>query len=483
MKTSRIRLSIRPERGQLACETTKAFETPEAAARIAAIELPFERCRNQAARQRHELSKADQFVVKIEQVSKKSKAGEDIMEKTGNTFRIFVSSTFSDLHEERNALQSYVFPRLREFCLQNNCRFQAIDLRWGVSTEAGRDQQTMKICLEEIRRCQRVTPRPNFIVLLGDRYGWCPLPEEIPAQEFEQIIKNVSDEDKATLLGDENEQNVWYRKDENAVPPIFCLQPRSEEYADYEVWGKVERKLHAILEKAADDFENQARAKYIASATEQEINHGLTSEKANEHVFCFFRQIINQDDLVADLPRHEKAKDFIELDENKSPNKAADKKLENLKNHLRQKLPKQNVHDYKAQWVANDSDSKTLMTTDHIGTLPPDLEDCLKLLDDENAPPNLCVDVWRQLARVIREEISNIKSDTDVQKEKKAHEKFGKDRVKNFVGRANYLESIGQYVNADNQHPFALWGESGSGKSALMAFVGSRRDGCSLLCH
>ena len=37
----------------------------------------------------------------------------------------------------------------------------------------------MNICLGEIARCQQVTPRPNFIVLLGDRYGWLPLPSQI----------------------------------------------------------------------------------------------------------------------------------------------------------------------------------------------------------------------------------------------------------------------------------------------------------------
>jgi Domain of unknown function (DUF4062) len=68
------------------------------------------------------------------------------MAQTSRTFRIFVSSTFSDLKEERNALQKYVFPRLRELCMQHGCRFQAIDLRWGVSEEASLDQQTMKMC-------------------------------------------------------------------------------------------------------------------------------------------------------------------------------------------------------------------------------------------------------------------------------------------------------------------------------------------------
>jgi len=57
------------------------------------------------------------------------------MAQASRTFRIFVSSTFSDLKEERNALQQEVFPRLRELCMQHGTRFQAIDLRWGVSDE------------------------------------------------------------------------------------------------------------------------------------------------------------------------------------------------------------------------------------------------------------------------------------------------------------------------------------------------------------
>ena len=73
--------------------------------------------------------------------------------------------------------------------MQHGCRFQAIDLRWGVREEAALDQQTMRICLGEIERCQRVTPRPNFIVLLGDRYGWRPLPVEILADECEEILR------------------------------------------------------------------------------------------------------------------------------------------------------------------------------------------------------------------------------------------------------------------------------------------------------
>ena len=49
------------------------------------------------------------------------------MAQAGRTFRLFVSSTFSDLKAERNALQQEVFPKLRELCMQHGCRFQAID--------------------------------------------------------------------------------------------------------------------------------------------------------------------------------------------------------------------------------------------------------------------------------------------------------------------------------------------------------------------
>ena len=73
--------------------------------------------------------------------------------------------------------------------MPQGCRFQALDLRWGVREEAALDPQTMRICLGEIARCQRVTPRPNFIVLLGDRYGWRPLPVEIPAAACEEILR------------------------------------------------------------------------------------------------------------------------------------------------------------------------------------------------------------------------------------------------------------------------------------------------------
>jgi hypothetical protein len=76
------------------------------------------------------------------------------MEAQSNTFRVFVSSTFRDFKRERDALQRDVYPKLRDYCREHGKTFQAVDLRWGISQEAGQDQRTVEICINEIRRCQ-----------------------------------------------------------------------------------------------------------------------------------------------------------------------------------------------------------------------------------------------------------------------------------------------------------------------------------------
>jgi len=77
------------------------------------------------------------------------------------TFRIFVSSTFSDLKAERNALQERVFPDLRQLCAAQGWQFQAVDLRWGVSEEAGHDQRTMR------KKWNCFEKRPERLTALG----------------------------------------------------------------------------------------------------------------------------------------------------------------------------------------------------------------------------------------------------------------------------------------------------------------------------
>ena len=165
--------------------------------------------------------------------------------------RVFVSSTFSDLVFERNALQQHVWPLLEQLCLKHGFQFHAIDLRWGVSTEAGLDHRTMRICFEELRRSQEISPEPNFLILLGNRYGWRPLPEEISQEEFDRLVVAAkwAGGGRQPLPGThgksaEDVLNEWYRGDRNVLVPTdpvavhdrsplnYILQPRTQHLND-----------------------------------------------------------------------------------------------------------------------------------------------------------------------------------------------------------------------------------------------------------
>ena len=90
------------------------------------------------------------------------------------TISIFVSSTFSDFHHERDLIQRSVRPVLDELVMEYGCRVEIVDLRWGIDTSnvriaTNRDRKVFDVCLAEVDRC-----RPFFVGLLGDRYGWVP---------------------------------------------------------------------------------------------------------------------------------------------------------------------------------------------------------------------------------------------------------------------------------------------------------------------
>ena len=89
--------------------------------------------------------------------------------------RVFVSSTFRDMVEDRNALMAHVWPALRKLCRERAVEFVEVDLRWGITESMSQRQETVRHCLAEIKRC-----RPYFIGLLGERYGWTPGPEAYP---------------------------------------------------------------------------------------------------------------------------------------------------------------------------------------------------------------------------------------------------------------------------------------------------------------
>ncbi len=86
-----------------------------------------------------------------------------------NELRVFISSTFRDLQEEREHLVKKIFPEIRALCRERGITFTEVDLRWGLTEEDAALGRIIRTCLEEIDRC-----RPYFIGITGDLYGYVP---------------------------------------------------------------------------------------------------------------------------------------------------------------------------------------------------------------------------------------------------------------------------------------------------------------------
>lgn len=259
-------------------------------------------------------------------------------------FRVFVSSTFTDMKEERKILQKEVFPKLEKFCESNGAKFQVVDLRWGVNEESSLNQKTLQICFNEIDRCQRISPKPNFLILLGNKYGWQPIPEIIPYNEMSLILYSISSNDKELI-------KKWYWIDTNAVPQEYVLQPKEKlinyqnetdedfDKREYMNWKLIEDEIRLVLRRVVTNndlaFLGDQKSKYLNSATHQEILRGALNppedgEKPEEHVFAFIRKIDG-------LPEDNSAKNFIDrVDGN--PDNYSIAQLNDLKTELKAKL-------------------------------------------------------------------------------------------------------------------------------------------------
>lgn len=367
------------------------------------------------------------------------------------TFRVFVSSTFSDFIEERNALKERVYPRLSNLCESHGARFQAVDLRWGVSEDDARNQETMRICLAEIKRSQEVSPRPNFAILIGDRYGWQPIPEEISAEDMEILLEHLNS-NQGDLNWQKNLLEQWYRCDENCVPAIYVLKPRIGALGEEESWAQTERQILEILRGAAQHLgwndlplQDPRHWRYFVSATGQEIIHGaLSGPDASDHVLCFTRSItdvpINASQLFLS--------NYFDVDpETGQYDKFAHQGLKAIQTKLQNLLPESNLFSYISRW--NTYSSIRRITMDHID--------------------QFCNDFYEGFKKIILEQLVTQGEVDPLIVEFEEHNNYAINQRKYFRGREDILYQILKHVAFPESEVFVIEGKSGSGKSALMA--------------
>ena len=439
--------------------------------------------------------------------------------------RVFVSSTFRDLKHERNALHAEVWPELERYCQQRGFTFQAIDLRWGVPAEAGLDHRTMRICFEELRRSQDTSPEPNFLILLGNRYGWRPLPEAISVEEFEKLkaaskliqtepvdpARKMTDKQMALLkkavaiLGD------WYLLDENARP--FGDETRLGEYVlrsrktsfdgvdygrqpdangilrDTAAWVDVQFVLWSIVNLAfpAADLAGRFQAlhetspgtvpssvRFQASATEQEIWQGaLQVENADRHVIAAVREVVDLDAF----PNRPRRSDFIDLKDDGTPDADARQALADLKAELERRLSKSKVLPGESpiirstcQWAIDQDNNPTGdVSTSHLDDFCREILDRFKSIIIEQINAYWGCDLSADDASLAH--VRGSQQELDI--ECADHLRFAGERApeESFVGRETELQRIRVYLDSETDQPFVVHGPSGSGKTALLGKI------------
>lgn len=215
-----------------------------------------------------------------------------------------------------------------------------VDMRWGVRDEATDDHQTVNLCSREIKNCQRMSLGPNFVALLGDKYGFRPLCNKIKSTEYRAIRRCLIEQDINTDFLD-----TWYKEDQNAVPAEYLLQPISSilknftnkkepelQALDQRIWQAIQERLHELLMIGSNRLVKQGRMseqeqlmKYSISVTEREVIEGcLDLQDAKSHCLVYERSIV---DLRAHLDKC-LANLTSQLASNLSPTNPADSKVQ-----------------------------------------------------------------------------------------------------------------------------------------------------------
>jgi hypothetical protein len=182
------------------------------------------------------------------------------MDTRWRNIRVFVCSTFRDMHAERDHLVRVKFPELKKLCREKRVHLVDVDLRWGVSEKDAQDGKALDICLNEIDSC-----RPYFLGLLGHRYGWIPLPPFMTSS--------------TQHIDPESRTGVLLREAYQSNPDgSFSLLPESERK---QVWGEQHDAHRLALAKALETAGVPGAGRSI---TASEIFHGVLHSEVPQQV-------------------------------------------------------------------------------------------------------------------------------------------------------------------------------------------------------
>uniref|UniRef100_H3AUK8 Uncharacterized protein n=1 Tax=Latimeria chalumnae TaxID=7897 RepID=H3AUK8_LATCH len=313
----------------------------------------------------------------------------------------------ADTEPERHALIEKVYPSLYRFCKEKGYEFRMFDLRWGVKDGVSNSNNLMALHLETLKQCQE-SEGLNFVLFSGQKHDAPVVPEAISRFQSNAPKSAVEYEKDTGLLCQ------WYKLDENSIPGVYRLQPvRSVSITHL----RSPFNLYFCIDYLSDVW-----------------NWGGHIAKKSHSTPSFPCSV--QSVTAIPTPTHGVT-------------------LVDQRDQIVTKLRYTNICEYTVCWGRNGIDP--LVNRSHSYYIEQVCSDFQKA-------------VLNQLNKIMSSK--NVKELSDVRKRKEAFQnyiKFCLSRAKSFMGRQPVLLDLKDRVWFSNRKVIVVHGETGSGKSTIIA--------------
>ena len=153
--------------------------------------------------------------------------------------RVFISSTFQDMQDERDYLMKRTFPKLRKLAAERDVTLTELDLRWGITEEESKSGKVVEICLREIENSI-----PFFIGIIGNRYGWVPEKKDI-GENVTERFNDVNKYLERHLSVTEMEMQFGVLQREEDMHAYFYMKDKMEEQDNPEMLNHLKAEVEA----------------------------------------------------------------------------------------------------------------------------------------------------------------------------------------------------------------------------------------------
>ncbi|KAJ3034066.1 hypothetical protein HDV00_005464 [Rhizophlyctis rosea] len=419
--------------------------------------------------------------------------------------RVFMSSTYEDVLWERDTFIHDVFPFMRQFCSRLGLDWETVDMRTSMADLSKPLQSLAEIRKKELESCIAESAGPALFAILGDRYGPRPLPPNIPQLEYTLIRQHITKSNLQSHIASHSDQlrsiklpypkpqtytpsipsfirpetvsnpegliRRWWEYDENAAPPAWVLREIVEDDLDkwWEEEAEVERILRVGVRKGWTILGEKRREEFEWSVIEEEVTNALQlAADVENKVICFKREIFN----ILQHIHHPFAPTFIDLHTRHHPDPNRERPLLDVEAHERKTAFHQSVPIqkwYSVEWHRRFgflpvSDGETRSHGDYVRSFTDDFTNIM------------CESILKNYAH-LRPSLStyqrHFEAEGETAVEVLSHHKRAHLLSRGFVGRAKLIDSILAEVVMGGGAGVVLSGDSGVGKSALLAHIGT----------